>query len=183
MNNTVFVHRALQAKSDDRGYVRSTVNELALQTGLSPSTVKRALTQLVVDGLILRRSKEGRTGGLLIRLETGSKLGHETGSKLGQIEPVDHAFKSPTGSEGALGRAILEVPQRDPETGSRNRVNAYRPAAPHEATDSGAELVYTGPEGTGRWIELSPTLWLDPSGFAVSTKNMTAELKMRIGAQ
>ncbi len=180
MNNTVAVHDALKQRVDDRGYVRCTIDEMALATGLSRSTVKRALTQLVVDGLIRRRVKDGRSGGVLIRLETGSQTGSQTGSKPVQTDPVDHVFTQGLGPEGAL-----ESLGCNPETGSKpvqRRDAAYRTVGPHETTASQAEFIYTGPHGDGIWHQIGATVWLAPNGDSVSIKNMTPELRLRLRA-
>lgn len=173
---------ALKAVSDDRGYSRITLDKLALDTGFSRSTVKRALTELVECGAIRRRVRDGRTGGVLIRLETGSETSSETSSKPVQNEPSHHVFDQGAGPEGAL--SPLGSPTETGSTGSARparRRPAHRPAARHEIPESGAELVYDGPNGEGRWTYISPTMWLDPNGFTVSTKSMTPELKLRLG--
>jgi DNA-binding transcriptional MocR family regulator len=176
MNSADQVHRALQRRVDDRGYVRISIDDLVLMTGFSRSTVKRALEDLVTSGLIRRRSKEGRTGGLLIRLETGSQTGSQTGSKLVQNKPVCNALvvenvKASTGSASPVTGS--------PSTTGRTH-SAWRPASPHEVPESGAELVYTGPEPDGNWKRMNATLWIAPNGDAVSIRNMTPELRLTL---
>lgn len=102
MNAAYSLHRALEARADDKGDVRTTVAELVALTGFSKATIHRSLNGLVESGAIRRRSKDGRSGGLLIRLETVSKRSHETVSKRSQNETVRDvvtqggALKGPT---------------------------------------------------------------------------------------
>ena len=176
MNSADQVHRALQRRVDDRGYVRISIDDLVLMTGFSRSTVKRALTDLVTSGLIRRRSKEGRTGGLLIRLETGPQTGPQTGPKPVQNEPVHNAFEVDN-VKASLDSSMVVT--GSPSTTGRTH-SAWRPASAHEVPESGAELVYTGPEPDGNWKRLNATLWIAPNGDAVSVRNMTPELRLRL---
>lgn len=170
---------AILMRSDERGFCRTTYDELAADTGMSRSTVKRLIQQFVDAGVLQRRVKDGRSGGLLLRLETGpqtgSQTGSETGSKPVQTGSAHNAFPcgaGPSGPSPALG-------SQTGSTGSR-QTPAHRPAAAHETPASGADLVYTGPEGEGRWIRQSATLWLAPNGDLVSIRSMTPELRMRL---
>lgn len=176
MNSADQVHRALQRRVDDRGYVRTSTDDLALLTGLSRRTVQRALTELVTSGLIRRRSKEGRTGGLLIRLETASETASETAPKLRQNDAVCNAFEVEN-VKASSGPSMVVT--GSPSTTGRTH-SAWRPASPHEVPESGAELVYTGPEPDGNWKRLNATLWIAPNGDAVSVRNMTPELRLRL---
>lgn len=174
---------ALQAKADDRGYVRTTIDQLVNDAHLSRSTVKRSLSHLEHVGLIRRRVKDGRDGGLLIRLETGSETGSKPVQKPVQNEPVDHVFDQTPSPEGALGGLIgarETGPTGSPSTSGRGL--AYRPVRPQDTPPSGAEWLYEEPGGDGKWRRVSATLWEAPNGDTVSVRSMTPELRRRLRA-
>lgn len=111
MNSTDQVHRALLRRVDDRNYVRISTDDLCLMTGLSRRTIQRALTQLVHAKLIRRRSKDGRSGGLLIRLETAPETAPETASKPRQNGAVVNDLDSKkTSVKGSLAIARGTAP-------------------------------------------------------------------------
>lgn len=174
MNSADVLHRTLQRQCDDRGYVRATLDNLALDSGLSRSTVQRALTHLVTCGLIKHRHKDGRSGGLLIRLETCSKRGQETCSKPVQNDHSGHVVNKTPGPEGAMGGFVGDT---KPVQSDHSRPAAYRQARPDEVPVSGAELVYTGDTSDGKWRRISATFWEAPNGDTVSVRSMSLALR------
>lgn len=183
MNNADALHRTLQGRCDDRGYVRATLDDLAIDTGLSRSTIKRLLGDLVTAGLIRRRSKDGAGGGVLIRLETGSPTGSEPVQKPVQNEPVHHVVKNQTPSpEGALGGLVGPTGSTS-STGSSPppaRPVAYRPVRHDETTPGNAEFAYVGNDHELKWRRVSATIWEAPNGDWVSVRSMTLSLRMRL---
>lgn len=179
MSNCDAVLRAIKGRSDDRGFVRTTVAELTLDTALSASTIQRAIRELVERGALQKRSKGGRGGGLLMRLPTRSQPGHQPSHQPGQNDLERDAFtQGPPSPFGALGGPLLATCQ--PSHPGQRRSNAYRPASQHETPESGAELLFIGDQENGQWKRLNPTLWIAPNGDAVSVRSMSPELRLRL---
>lgn len=174
--NTDIILNALKRQADDRGFVRTTLVQLAADTALSRATVHRLLERLSESGDLAKRSRGGAAGGLQIRLKTVSKPSHETVSKPSQNETVRDAFTRGSGPEGAL----------DPPLSATATVStvstAYRHTRPGETPDSKAELLYVNDDENGQWRRISPTLWVAPNGDTVSIRSMTPELKRRLNA-
>lgn len=168
------LEKAIKARSDDRGFCRTTIDELVADTGMSRSTVKRLIQALVDNGRLERRVKDGNRGGLLLRISTGSPTGSPTGSQPVQTGSSHSASTRGAGPEGALSPPAVQAQP------VHNRSTAYRPARPHEVPESGAELVYTGDDEHGHWKRLNATLWIAPNGDAVSIRSMTPELRLRL---
>lgn len=178
MNAAYVLQKALEKRTDERGYVRTSMEELVDLTDLSPRTIQRALTQLVEAGLIRRRSVHGRSGGLLIRLENPSTNPSQTRQKPVKSDGFDHVFNQGAGPFGALSPPGNATENPSPSTSGRG--SAYRPTAPHETPLSGADLLFTGPDGNGKWRRISATFWEAPNGDMVSIRSMTPELRMRL---
>lgn len=115
MSNSSVILWAIRDRADDRGYMRTTTDELVARTALSRATVKRILAQLAIDGIIDVRSKGGRAGGLLIRLKTGSQTGSKPVHEPVQNEPVRNALKD----SGSGPSALEPEPESSSQTGSR----------------------------------------------------------------
>lgn len=174
------VLNALVAKADDRGILRTTVDELVADTGLSRSTVKRRLNQLSDTGLIVMRSKRGSLGGIQIKLPNGPQMVQQMGQQTVQNEPVrDVSARGapPTGASPTL-RPTTGSKTGSPSTSTQGP--AYRNAQPHEIPIGGADLVYTGPDNDGKWRRITATLWQAPNGDTVSIRSMTSELRLRL---
>jgi DNA-binding MarR family transcriptional regulator len=105
------VLQALIELADDRGYVRTTLDELALMAGLSRSTVRRHLDKLEGLGWIRRKLKTGRSGGVLIRVEKVSENVSENVSNVSK-----HAMSFELGSGSAKQNQEPEPNSASPKT-------------------------------------------------------------------
>lgn len=168
---------AIKARADDRGFVRTTIDELVADTGHSRSTVKRLLAQLVADRLIAMRVKDGHGGGIQIKVSTGSQPVHQPVHQPVQPVQTGHVFDQTPGPEGALGGLIGT--STGSSTGSR-RAPAYRPIRPDETPVSNAELAYANDDPNAKWRRLSATLWEAPNGDAASVRSMTPALRLKL---
>ena len=182
MNNSDTVYNAISRMSDDRGFCRTTRQDLALVTGLSVRTVERILEELAGAGLIQKRSKRGQSGGLLLRVSNSSPNSSPNSSQTRQLDELRNAFTQAPAPKGPGAGGLLPDSNSSPNSPNPRREQpvAYRPTAPADVPESGAELLYTGPEGSGHWYRLSPTLWHAPNGDTVSIRSMTPELRLRL---
>lgn len=89
--------KALCRNANEQGYLSTNIDNLCMSSGLSRSTVKRAIDALQKQKRVVVGAKEGRQGGLVFKLETGPKLVQETGPKLVQKRALSSAFQE-TGS-------------------------------------------------------------------------------------
>jgi DNA-binding transcriptional MocR family regulator len=172
MNNSDTILRALKRRADERGYVRTTLADLTGETGLSQSTVQRAISSLAAAGLLQKRSKGGPAGGLLVKLESWSNPGQNPG-QTDQVRDDSARGAAPTGPSPTL-------PASNPGHPGQTRPTAWRQARPEETPESGAELVYTNDDENGQWHRLNATLWIAPNGDAVSIRSMTPERRRRL---
>jgi hypothetical protein len=148
--NTDIILNALKRRADDRGYIRTSAAEMAIDTALSRATVQRLLDRLVVDGQIDKRSQSGRTGGLLIRLKTASKPPQQTASKPPQNASQCYAFEQTVSGPSAL------------------------------ETETVCSETETAQTASASWRRIGPSLWIAPNGDAVSIRSMTPELRKRL---
>lgn len=72
------VLRAIRQAADDRGYLSVTLDELVAATGLSRSTIRRALGDLAAERTIESRASRGPGGGYLIRLRGLNTIEHNS---------------------------------------------------------------------------------------------------------
>lgn len=133
------VWRAIQLSLDATGHGTATRASLALLSGVSESTVKRALEVFVSEGRIASESKQGKSGGYLFGPPKPVKTGHETGHETGQ-----------TGQNLELGNAFSKTGQ-----------------APSESDLTGFSVSQTGHETghageSGRWFVCC--VWYDEKG-------------------
>lgn len=123
--NTEAVYRAIKGHADDRGFARTTLADLTADTALSTSTVKRALAQLVAEGRIQKRSKQGGSGGLLLRISEQVTNRSRTGQRTGQNELIHNAFEysgsGPTAPEPNQNIPIYEQVRMPPALDAETR--------------------------------------------------------------
>lgn len=172
--NADAVVRAIQELADDRGFVRTSVDDLVGATGLGRTTVKRLLEELAKSGRIEKRSKSGPTGGLLIR-STDSVHSVQNSVQNGPNHHVSEPGDGPRrGPKSPGSDSVHSVHSAQPSV-------AYRDALMTEIPESGATLIYTN-EAQGHWVRLNASLWRAPNGDCVSVKSMTHELRIRLDA-
>lgn len=138
---------------------------------MSPSTIRRALDELVTSGQIQKRTKRGPSGGLLLRLANCSQTVQNC---------VQTVHERDVSARGAGPEGALSSPLRQPES-VQTVQDAYRPVRFDEATDSNGEFVYLNDDPNGQWRHEDGPIWIAPNGDHVSERNMTLELKVRLG--
>jgi hypothetical protein len=93
--------KVLILNADEDGYLSANIDYLCMWSGLSRSTVKRALEELQRQKRLSVGSRRGRIGGLVFKIENGPKMVHENGPKMVHENAPCNAFqKNGSGAEG-----------------------------------------------------------------------------------